>query len=113
MQERSGEFIILKVQLPDRPLRNAGILLRDESSDRLHLRFRDDWDSIAGPEDAMVLAGLPGLIGTLVAEMGVQGLLMFLEDSFSNTVRISGRNAITFSDPIQTVDELFRQHCQG
>ncbi|MGC8791949.1 MAG: hypothetical protein ACP5U2_00990, partial [Bryobacteraceae bacterium] len=48
-------YWVLEVVLPGRRPAPVGVLLLDETADRLHLKLRDDWRDWAPPEDAEVL----------------------------------------------------------
>jgi hypothetical protein len=84
-------YVIVSAHLPARPAVNLGILLLDESSNRLHLRFRANLDSLADPEDATVLSGLSEMLVEIAAEDGAAAVLKYLEDLCSNSLRISER----------------------
>jgi len=53
--ERPADFITMYFERPGSGLQAIAVLLLDIDVDRLHVRARRDWHSIAGPEDARVL----------------------------------------------------------
>jgi hypothetical protein len=105
-----GRFSVVEVELPGCAAENAGVLLEDPAADRLYLRFRRDWDSIAEEEDAEVLAALAVDLAQKAAEMGAGALLSYFEDRLSNTLRVSDRRAVLVDDFERTVNRLYREH---
>lgn len=92
---------------------NAGILLEDAERDRLFLRLRRDWDEIA-PDEAEVLEALEDGLRSNAAEMGAARFLAHLEDTLSNTLRLSEPKTTlagtTGGDFERTLARLYREH---
>lgn len=107
---RSLEYRILQYAGPGRAVLNIGVLLLDPDSDRLHMRLRADWADIAAPGDAEVLAALEDDLRSRAEHTGASALLLDLEDSLSNTVRITDRQAIEVGDSEEALEELYREH---
>ncbi len=80
-------YWVLGVALPGRPPAPAGVLLLDESADRLHLELRSDWRDWAAPEDAEVLELLAADLASQAEQMGAARLIALLEDRLSNALR--------------------------
>src|SRR5689334_4884604 len=91
--ERRGEYVILSVAAPGEPEASAGVLLLDVAQDDLHVKLRRDWDEISSEDDAEVLHELEADLTLKAREMGGAGLLQWLENNASQTVRISDREA--------------------
>jgi SOS-response transcriptional repressor LexA len=106
---RSARLSILEVDLPGGDPAPAGVLLLDPSQDRLYLRLRRDWDQIA-PEEADLLSALEQDLDHKAAEMGGARLLAHLEDSLSNTVRVSEPREVMVEDFERAGARLYRQH---
>jgi SOS-response transcriptional repressor LexA len=66
----------------------AGVMLLDRANNALHVRLRRDWDQIA-PDEAEVLAEVEDDLAAKSSEMGAAELVTHLEDTLSNTLRIS------------------------
>jgi SOS-response transcriptional repressor LexA len=110
---RRAHYWVLELALPGRPTVNAGVLLLDPASDQLHLRLRRDWDQLADPEDAEVLAGLEQDLRRQSREAGGEQLLRRLEDTLSNTLRITDRESIAVMDFEKALERLYQRHVEG
>ena len=108
--QRSPEYRILQYAGPGRAVVNIGMLLLDPDSDRLHMKLRTDWADIAASDDAEVLAALEDELRSRAERTGASALLADLEDSLSNTVRITDRQAVEVSDFEEALAELYREH---
>ncbi|HXK01609.1 MAG TPA: S24 family peptidase [Verrucomicrobiae bacterium] len=107
---REGVYVLLEAALPGRPACNIGVLLVDPETDRAWLRMRRDLAAIADPEEAEVLEALEEHIRGCVAESGAQAYLASLEDSLSNAVRVSGRQAVPVDAFSRVVERLYAEH---
>jgi phage repressor protein C with HTH and peptisase S24 domain len=107
---KSGEFSLLTADMPEYGAHTIGVLLLDPGTDSLYLRLRRDWHEIATEEDAEVLAELEEDLALKSREMGGAGLLQFLEEHASTTLRISDREAITVRNFEKTLNDLYREH---
>ena len=108
--ERRGEYVVLTVAVPGETEASAGVLLLDVAQDDLHLKLRRDWDEISSEDDAEVLHELEADLALKAREMGGAGLLEWLENNASQTVRISDREAVAVRDFGATLNRLYRQH---
>jgi hypothetical protein len=110
---RKAQYSVLELVLPGRPKLNAGVLLLDAASDRLHLRLRRDWDRVADPDDAEVLAAFEQDLRQRGGEEGGEQLLLSLEDTLSHTLRITGRESIAVGDFEKALERLYHRHVEG
>ncbi len=110
---RKAEYAILELAAPGRPAVNAGVLLLDNSTGQLHIKLREGWDEIAGPEDAVYCAALEEDLKARAREMGGEQLLAQLEDSLSNVLRITERVAVTVGDCEKALDRLYERCVLG
>ncbi|MBI4873321.1 MAG: LexA family transcriptional regulator [Acidobacteria bacterium] len=110
---QTAECLFLQAALPGRLAENAGVLLLDPATDRLHIRLRRDWSAIAAEEDAEVLALLEDDLKRKAAEMGGAALVAWLEESASNLVRVSGREAVQLADFEARLNRLYRENVQS
>ena len=108
-ETQTARFSIVVIDLPGGETANAGILLEDPASDRLWIRLRRDWEVIA-PEEAEVLAELEGDLLQKAQETGAARLLETIEDSWSNTVRLSDRRDLMVEDFDRSLARLYREH---
>jgi SOS-response transcriptional repressor LexA len=106
-----AKFWVLTVEIAGDSL-NAGILLEDTARDRLYLRLRRDWAEIAG-EEAEVLCELEDGLRADAAELGAAQFLRQLEDTLSNTVRISPPDSVLVENFERALGRLYRQHVQA
>lgn len=110
---KQGEYSLLSCALPGRSPETVGVLLLDPATDTLHLRLRRDWEVIAEPEEAEVLAELEDDLAGKTREFGGRGLLDFLGQSASLVVRISDREAVTVRDFDRALNDLYREHVRA
>jgi SOS-response transcriptional repressor LexA len=92
---------------------NVGVLLEDPGTDRLFLRLRRDWDQVVpldAPDEAEVLEALEDGLRSNAAEMGAARLLKHLEDTLSNTIRISEPKQILVHNFARDLGRLYREH---
>jgi hypothetical protein len=102
--------VVIAAYLPNRGPVNLGVLVLDETSDRLHIRFRTDLDGIADPLDLEVIRGLPEMIESMAVDIGALGVLLYLEDSASNAIRLGDRVTIHAGNAIEAVEREFAKH---
>ena len=91
---------------------NAGVLLEDPEQNRLYVRLRRDWDAIAG-EDAEVFEELAADLEAKARELGARPLIEYLEQTLSNTLRISDAKEIVVEDFERSLARLYREHVRS
>ena len=102
------QFSLLQWAAPGSSPSNIGVILYDSSSGSLSWRFTDDWTKItASAEDYEVLALLSEHFET---EMESEQFLTHLEDTLSNTLRITNRADIPANDLSICLNDLFSRH---
>lgn len=109
---RQGTYVLLDAVLPARAACPVGVLLIDLDTGRPWFRMRRDFAGIADPEDAEVFAGLEDHIRRCLAESGAESFVRSLEDTLSNTLRISQRQAVTVDAFSRVLDRLYREHVE-
>ncbi len=117
LSTQAARFSILTLDVA-RGETNIGILLEDPAHDRLYIRLRRDWDRIAPAEEVEVLEALEDGLRSLGAELGAARVFDHLEDTLSNTLRVSDRRetivpkgaADSERDFARALDRLYRQH---
>ena len=109
---RQGTYVLLEAVLPARPPQNIGVFLMDPNTNRAWIRMRGNYDDLADPEDAEVLEALWQDLETRCTESGAEDCLESLEDSLSNTLRISDRQAIAVDAFSRVLDRLFEDHVE-
>jgi phage repressor protein C with HTH and peptisase S24 domain len=107
---KQGEYSLLLSELPGRGVETIGVLLLDTASDTLHLRLRRDWEVLASPEEAEVLAELEDDLGDQARGRGGKALLEQLENEASQTIRVTDREVLSVRDFDKTLGELYRAH---
>jgi SOS-response transcriptional repressor LexA len=113
--KRQGSWFLLEIVPPGLKPFPLGILLIDDETDRLTLRFRDSsaFYELEEPEIDFIDHLPPDLVRK-AEESGAGALLRSFEDSLSNLLRISDRTAIEFTgNPQRTVDRLFDEYVDG
>jgi SOS-response transcriptional repressor LexA len=110
---RQGAYVLLETALPDRPPQRIGVLLLDTAGDRCWVRMRRRYEEIADLDDAEVLEALEDDMRERAAEMGAERYLLWLEDSLSNAVRVSERQAIAVDSFTRVLDRLYSEHVEA
>lgn len=105
-------FSILAVEIPGQAPANVGVLLEDPQTDRLYIRMRRDWDAFA-PGEAEVLSELESDLAAKAREAGAARLMQQIEDSLSNLLRVTPREAVEVDDFERSLARLYRQHVQS
>jgi phage repressor protein C with HTH and peptisase S24 domain len=105
-------FSILAVEIPGQAPANVGVLLEDPQTDRLYIRMRRDWDAFA-PEEAEVLSELESDLAAKAREAGAARLMEQIEDSLSNLLRVTPREAVEVDDFERSLARLYRQHVKS
>ena len=108
----AAKYSLLQAEQPNQGLITLGVLLQDSERDRLHVRIRRDLDTLAS-EDADILSGLAGDLSEKAQEMGAERLLAYLEDTLSNTIRVTGREPVIVHNFEWSLNRLFRQHVES
>ncbi len=103
---------MLEAHLPGQPGRNIGVYLLDPATDRLWLRMRGSYDGLASDDDVEVLDAIAEDIRSRAAETGAEALLLSLEDSLSNVVRVGERQSIDVDAFSRVADGLFDRHVE-
>jgi len=109
---RQGTYVLLDAVLPGRPPCPIGVLLIDPDSGRPWFRMRRDFASIADPEDAEVLEALEDHLRQCLAESRAETFLRSLEDTLSNVLRVSQRQAVPVDAFSRVLDRLYREHVE-
>lgn len=107
-----GRYAILEAEFPGEGVTSIGVLLQDPSADRLYVRLRRDFDEIAA-EDVEVFEALESDLETKAAEVGAERLFASLEDTLSNTIRITDRESVMVVDFERTLNRLYARHVQA
>ena len=105
----TARLAVLSLKLPGREAIAAGVLLQDPESDRLYVRLRRDWEQVA-PGEAEVLCEVEADLSAKANELGAARLLAHLEDTLSNTLRISERRDVMVENFDRALGRLYRQH---
>ena len=105
-----AEYLLLRFAGPGCPVRNVGVLLYDPRAKRLYWRVRTDWQNIADPDDAEILAEMSRHLQEQAERMGAERFLRDLEDTLSNVLRLSERRIIQAADFQKATDALYELH---
>ena len=108
----AARYALLMVELPGQEAITAGVLLEDPATDRVHIRLRRDWERLA-PDEAEVLAFLEDDLLARAAEEGAAKFFARLEDTLSNTIRVSDRREAMVEDFPRALARLYREHVRS
>ena len=111
-RRRSGEYLLLELARAGEPQQNIGVLLRDTETGHVYAKIRENWEEIEDPEEAELLAALHEDFQSKIEEMGGDAFLRSLEDSLSNELRVSAREAILVDSFPATLERLYDEHVQ-
>lgn len=109
---RAARYSLLMVELPGQESITAGVLLEDPASDRVHIRLRRDWERLS-PEEAEVLAEVEADLLAQAAAEGAAKFFACLEDTLSNTIRVSDRREAMVEDFPRALGRLYREHVRA
>ncbi len=101
---------MVQVALPGRMSEAAGVIVYDAEQERLAVKLRRDWDSLAEPEDAEVLAQMEGHLQQMAREMGARQALEWLEGTLSHVLTLGEREEVASGSLEFTLHQLYRQH---
>lgn len=91
LETSRGEYTVLYANPPSSedsvPI---GVVLRDPSSDKLHTRFRQDWDLLIRDEDTWYFEQLPRAVADLERDLGGKAAMDLL---------LQGSNAVSADEP--------------
>jgi hypothetical protein len=105
-----GQWAVLSVHLPGLPPEPVGILLSD-TADRLYVRTRRQWYTVAGYEDELdICRQVADELKQMGRELPASEVLDWLENTASHVLRIGARHEVQFVDTDGTLDSLCRQH---
>lgn len=107
---RPGVYAVLEAALPGHNPHNIGVLLVDSTSGRGWLKLRERYDDIADPGDAEVFEALESHLRDRLDSDGAEALLGWMEDTLSNSIRISDRREVTAQSFRQTLERLYGDH---
>ncbi len=107
---RQGSYVLLEAALPGLMPRNIGVLLVDPAANRGWLRMQPNFDFVEDPE---VLEGIAEHLEQLLSETGAAALLDSLEDSLSNAVRVSERQAVAVDSFTRVLERLYSDHVEA
>ena len=108
---RSGVYVLLEAALPERPVRDIGVLLIDPETDRGWIRMRERYDDIPG-EDAEIFSALEEDMRARIAETGAGAFLRSLEDTLSNALRVSEPQSIAVDSFTRVLSNLYNDHVE-
>jgi len=106
---RAARYSLLTVDLPGQEAVVAGVLLEDPATNSVHIRLRRDWEQLAA-EEAEVLSLLEDDLLARASQLGAAQFLAQLEDTLSNTIRVSDRQETIVEEFPRALGRLYRQH---
>jgi phage repressor protein C with HTH and peptisase S24 domain len=109
---REGTYVLLESVLPGRPVCAIGVLLIDASNDHAWFRMRGNFADIADADDVEVFEALEEHIRQCINESGAESYLQSLEDSASNALRVTERQAVAVDAFSRVLDRLYREHVE-
>jgi phage repressor protein C with HTH and peptisase S24 domain len=110
---QSGEFALLQVVLPGEQPRNAGVFLLNPTSGELYTRVRAEWQDVGDADDRELLELLDLDIRLKAKEIGGVEFLRSLEDTLSNTLRITPREQVQVTGFAETLNSLYAEHVEA
>jgi SOS-response transcriptional repressor LexA len=108
--QHDGQYAVVQLAFGAASPANVGILLLDPAADRLHLRFRRDWQELVDEDNVEVVQQLADDLLAKSQELGAEALLQYLESCAGNTVLISDREPVVVEDFEAAANRLYRTH---
>src|SRR5215831_396636 len=109
VETQPGRLSILEVEKPGGDVIPVGVLLIDPAQDKLYVRVRRDWDGVL-PEEAEVLEAMEKGLTDLAADVGAGALLAHLQDTLSNTLRMTEPGDVMVENFDRALARLYRRH---
>lgn len=102
------QFLLLQFQRPGDEVgpMPVAVLLLDSANDKLYVRCREDYASIADPDDIMVLDETMKALQIEARAGSGSVILKSLEDVLSNSIRLTDRISLRTLDIAETLDHL-------
>ncbi len=113
LSTNEGRYAVLEADLPEQGTVTLGILLQNPAVNAVHIRLRRDWESIIGDDDLELYESLEEDLNAKASEMGAERFFAWLEDTLSNTIRITDRESILVRNFDQTLNRLYSQHVRS
>jgi SOS-response transcriptional repressor LexA len=104
-----ARLAILEVEPPGGPVLAAGVLLLDPERDRIYVRLRRDWETIA-PDQAEVLESMEQGLAGAAGDLGAARLLQHLGDTLSNVLQMSEPADVMVEDFERALARYYRKH---
>lgn len=99
------DFMCLQFCRPAQKAQNIAVIIVDYEDDILLSRFMDQWQGFNDVERA-IISGLGETIHAAAAERGVAAVITYLQNTLSNTLRLSVAHCIVTSDLSATLQSL-------
>jgi SOS-response transcriptional repressor LexA len=110
----AGEYLLIEAAPPGEPRSVVGVLLIDREMNRLHLRFRRDWEELfTDPENVEYFSAVEDDLEARGATLGAADLVREMEDSLSNAVLVTDRERVLVEDWDKALARLYRRHVQA
>jgi SOS-response transcriptional repressor LexA len=104
-----ARLAILEIEPPGGPVLAAGVLLLDPERDRIYVRLRRDWETVA-PDQAEVLESMEQGLAGLAGDLGAARLLQYLQDTLSNVLQMSEPAEVMVEDFERALARYYRKH---
>jgi SOS-response transcriptional repressor LexA len=106
-----GEFLLVEAAVSGLAAQTVGVLLLDPESDRLYVRFRRDWAELFyDADDVEYFEKLEDDLRVKAGELGAGALLRWMEETLSNSVRVSDRESVLVEDWERSLGRLYARH---
>jgi hypothetical protein len=109
VSQREGDYLVMQFESSAGPLLPIAVLVLDFEADRLHVRATTAYAGIS-EDDAEVLRLTTAQLAQQASLGNGSALLGLLEDSLSNSVRLTERVRIWFADLRSELDELCTEY---
>ena len=106
---QTGIWALVSLHLPGRSIEPVGIILSDDA-DQLHVKFRNDWSSIANEEETEICRELAEDLGQKGHELGAANVLDWLENTASHAIQLGTRTTVRVPDVNIALQALYQQH---
>lgn len=102
-------YSVILYSPPSRPTVPFGIVVYPSDRSRLVFRFRKVSEALFG-DDCDVLADTSAYFTQLAFELGAAKMLEWMEDTFSNVLRLEGPFAVGGTDPTSALERLLHTY---
>ena len=104
------EYLVVQLCVPGQSEQNTGIFLWDAQSQQLLWEFAELPANSLDPAIREAISGLSGILADQLQYQSPKEILAWIEETWSNVLRVSNRQPIEAASADAALEELMREH---